>query len=662
MAFGPDISMFDPDSVEIVTHELLSSNPADAVHCKQYYEGAPLDWDVIAANADIKRDQQAGLIEQLRHSSDSLRFFCILGESGSGKSTLGRRVAAELHEKYGAVVIRLRKNSEDPTTPDVWYHMETFCKKAGEPVYVLADDLFRKPEVCRALEELGPSLPLTVLATSRTNEYHPGRLKGQVVTIALGPPTKAEIDRVIRRVQRSGWKPSSQELTRAQVANEFLVLMVELTSGRRFQEVIEDTLEGLLRRYEPIYRAYEYLCFAYSYDVAIPTRILERLDTRGRFYDLPNQQGAKGLIFYDESRPELVHPGHPLRAEMTRRVYEGHRSSAIVLEELVNVVDGSERLDRKFMASLLRSLAHKGGTDVLKTALPHIEHKVAECVEQAGRIDELVTWRSFYLAVDRRDEANACADAAFTVEPTSLMECDLLLSLYREVDRERDALPALDRLVHNRLESSWAYPAYLRLAERYGTQSHWQRVIDESSAWLAAHPNDNYVRTAFLRLVERKGTAEELARMLQETSGWLTAHPDDHCVRRTFLHVVERKGTAEQIARMLQETSTWLAAHPNDNYVRTAFLGLVERKGTAEELARVLQEPGAWLTALPDGLRVRTHFLALAERKGTVEQIARMLQEISAWLAAHPDDHRVRRTFLHVVERKGTAEQRRHLL
>jgi tetratricopeptide (TPR) repeat protein len=331
------------------------------------------------------------------------------------------------------------------------------------------------------------------------------------------------------------------------------------------------------------------------------------------------------------------------------------------LEELVNVVDEFERLDKKFLASLLRSLVHKGGTDILKTALPHIEHKVAECVEQAGRIDELVTWRSFYLAVDRRDEANACADAAFAVEPTSLIECDLLLSLYHEVGRERDALPALDRLVHNRLESSWAYPAYLRLAERYGTQSHWQRVIDESSAWLAAHPDNLQVRTIFLRFVERKGTTKEVARMLQETDVWLAVHPDDHCVRRTFLRFVERKGTAKDIARVLQETTAWLAAYPDDDYVRTAFLGLVERKGTAKDIARVLREPRAWLTMHPDGFRARTHFLALLERQGTAEEMACVLQEITAWLAAHPDDRRVRRAFLRLVEGKGTAEQCRHL-
>lgn len=323
-AVESDSAMF-AGRVEILTDELLS-HPADATRQRQFYEMvAPLGWDIIAAHTDIERDQRADVIEQLRQPVGSLRFVCIHGEPGSGKSTLAWRVAAELHKRHHALVIRLK----DTQDPDVWYRMTEFCHRVGRPLYVLADDLFRNAEVRRALGELNPWLPLIVLGTSQTNEYRPGRLKGEVVPIPLGPPSRGEKERVLRRLGQDVNDLTSEQLKRFEQANEFLVLMVELTAGKGFQDVIQDSLDNLLKLHELVYLAYEYLCFAYSYGIAIPASLLERLDTEGRYHDLPNREGAQGLIFYDESHSELmVRPGHPRRAETARRLFERRRSAA----------------------------------------------------------------------------------------------------------------------------------------------------------------------------------------------------------------------------------------------------------------------------------------------------------------------------------------------
>lgn len=436
VAVEPDIAVFD-GRVEILTDELLS-HPADAIRKTQFYEMAPLDWDIIAAQADVERDQQADVIEQLSRPSDNLRLVCIHGEPGSGKSTLAWRVAAELYKRHGALVIRVKDKEE----PEVWYRMTEFCMRVNRPVCVLADDLFRDTQVCRAIRELSPWLPLSILATAQTNEYRPGRLKGQVVPIPLAPPSLKEKERVLRRLGQDLKDLSRDQLTRLKAANEFLVLMVELTSGKGFQDVVQDSLDNLLRRHEHVYRAYEYLCFAYSYGVALPAPLVERLDAQGRFHDLPNQEGAQGLVFYDDGRPELLRPGHPRRAETARRLFEKHRSPATVLQELVKAVDVSRPLERRFIAHLLRSLAYKRPKTV-EEALPHVEREIAECLKQAGRISELTIWRAFYLALGRHDEAEGCLDAALTLEPVTSADCNLTPMLYRERGRERDALPGL---------------------------------------------------------------------------------------------------------------------------------------------------------------------------------------------------------------------------
>ena len=645
------IDVFD-GRVEILTDELLS-HPADAARKKEFYEIAPLDWDIIAAHADVERDQQADVIEELTKPVDSLRFVCIHGESGSGKSTLAWRVAAQLHKVHRMLVIRVKDKEE----PEVWYRMTEFCRRLRRPVCVLADDLFRHPEVCQALRELNPWLPLAILATSQTNEYPPGRLKGQIVSIHLGPPSFEEKKRVLHRLDQDLEDLTPDQLTRLRAANEFLVLMAELTFGKGFQDVVQDSLDNLLRRYEQMYHAYEYLCFAYSYGVATPASLLERLDAEGRFHDLPNREGAQGLVFCDEKRQELLRPGHQRRAETAQRLFERHRSSATVLRELMSVVEVSSPLERGFFARLLRTLASRK-SEALDKALPHIEGMVAQCVQHAERISELTIWQAFYFALERSDEADRCVDYALALEPISSDDCNLLLRLYRKRGREREALPILDRWTQSHPELGGSRPAYLGLVERYSSERDQARVIHDTSAWLASHPDDNYVRRAYLGLVERKGTPGQTERVLKETSAWLASHPDDSSVRTAYLGLVERYSSERDQARVIHDTSAWLASHPDDNYVRTAYLGLVERKGTPGQTERVLKETPTWLHAHPNATDVWTRFISYLIASERFDDARALAEEI---ISIHSRNSNVVTHYLHLMQNHLEEERTREL-
>ena len=587
-AVEPDIALFE-GRVEVLTDELLS-HPADATRTRQFYEMERLDWDIIAADSDVKRDQQDYLIERARHPACSLRFICILGKSGSGKSTLAWRVAAELHTRHGALVIRVK----DGENPEVWYRMTEFCHRVGRPLYVLVDDLFRNAEVRRALAELSPWLSLTVLATSQENDYSPGRLKGEITSVSLGPPSSAEKKRVLRCLGQDFDDLDSKRLVMLNAANEFLVLMVELTLGKGFQEVIQDSLDNLLRLHEPVYHAYEYICFSYSYGVAIPASLLDRLDADGRYYDLPGQDGARGFVSYDESNTQLVCPGHLRRAEMARRLFEKHRASATVLAELVKAVDVLKPLERRFIAHLLRSLACRR-IEIVEEVLLGVGQKIAECLKQAGSASELTTWRALYLALDRPDEADRCVDAALAIEPVSSIDFGLMLWLYRERGRECDALPLLDRWIHTRPESSGGRPEHLGLVGRYGTPGQQEKALDETRAWLAKHADDNVVRPAYLGLARREGTPKHVMHALRDTSTWLAKHADDNVVRPAYLALARQRGAPREIERALQQTSTWLAKHADNVYVWAAYLGLAEQRGVPRETERVLQETSSWL-------------------------------------------------------------------
>ena len=646
---GAAIGIFD-GRAQALTDELLATR-ANGKRIQQYYAGAPLDWDIIAAHGDIPRDQQVALIAKLLQPTDSLRLFCIVAEPGAGKSTLAWRVASKLHRRHGAFVIRLRDGEE----PECWYQMEEFYQRVNRPFYVLADDLFRSPDVVSALCELSPSLPITVLATSRKNEYRLPRFKSELVREDLKQPSKEEKERVLERLGKSRNELTAKQQSRLDGANQFLVLMMELTAGKELSEIVRDTVERLKEQDQSAYRAYEYLCFAYQHSVSMPESLLERLDDQGRFHRLPARETTQGLIFYDDERGGHVRVGHPVIAQTATAFYQALRSPIAVLRESVKAVNLTIELERRFVACLLRAQA-KSQSTALQLVFQEIEAFFTK-LQQDARIGELTIWRGFFRLLGHERQSEQCVDLALTRPAADSNDCNLLINLYRERGREGDALPLLAEWIRQNPDSRGARPGYLSLVERNCKEDEIGAAINETAAWLTDHPQDYSVRGKYLGLVERKGTGEQVNQVVVETSAWLTDHSQDNFVRTAYVGLVERKGTAEQVKRVVAETSAWLKSHPEDYSVRGKHVGLVERKGTGEQVKQVVAETSAWVTEHPEGNFVRTAYLGLVERKGTGEQVKRVVAETSAWLKGHPQDYSVRGKYVGLVGRKGTGEQ-----
>jgi tetratricopeptide (TPR) repeat protein len=638
---GASINLFE-GCVEALTDELLS-HPASPNRIQQFYAGAPLDWDIIAAHGDIERDQQEDLIKQLSQPSETLKLVCVVAEPGAGKSTLAWRVAAELHQRHSVFIIRIR-NKEDA---GAWYLMSDFCQKVKRPFYVLADDLFHEPDVVSALRELNPSLSITILATSRAHEYRPYRLKGQVERVSLTEPSLSEKERILTRLGKTRNDLTPEQQRRLDAANQFLVLMMELTDpkGRKLEEIVRDTIEWLQTHDDSAYRAYEYLCFAYQHSLSISTSLLERLDVQGRFHNLPERDTAQGLIFNDEGHTGNMRVGHPVIAKTASVFYEEeHRAPAMVLSEIVAAVDTSNHLERRFVVHLLRVLA-QAKSSALHSAFSRIEADMALC-KQKATINELSIWRAFYLNLGQHERAEECVDAALARAPVISGDCNTLLKLCRERARERDALPAIAKWVYEHPELHGDRPAYLSLVERYGTRNEVEEVLKETSAWLGAHLKDTYVRTAYLGLVERQGTSEQVERVLQETSAWLGEHSGDTSVRTAYLGLVERQGTAEQVERVLQETSAWLAQHPKNIDLRAALIGLIERKGSDRLKKAMIYDTRVWLSEHTAVKEVwRSLIAALIRLHRQQEAVETAMEAISH----HPDDPNLVTLYLQFV-------------
>jgi len=651
---GAAIDLFE-GSAQALTSDLLASR-ASPERIQQYYSGAPLDWDIIAAGGDIERDQQDGLINQLSQPFESLRLVCIVAEPGAGKSTLAWRLAAELHGQHGAFVIRIR----DKEAPDVWYRMSEFCVKVGRPLYVLVDDLFREPEVVEAIRELSPLLAITILATSRANEYRPQRLKGDLVRVSLKGPTGTEKERILERLGKARVGLSTEQQKRLNTANQLLVLMMEITSGKELREIVRDALDRLRRQDESAYLAYEYLCFAYQYSVSIPESLLERINASGRFHNLTLRDTTQGLMFYDEDRAENVRAGHPVIAAAACTFYEALRSPATVLQEILTAAKPSVDLERRFVIRLLLTLA-RAKSPALSRALSQVEAVVKQC-RLHGTVNEIgKSWRAFYRELGETEDAQRCVVDALTVVPTGALDCAMLMKLHRERGSDAEALPILAEWIRQQPNDP-VRALYLALVGRKGNVEQVKQVVEETSAWLMKRLEDRPVRTAYLGLVERKGNAEQVKQVVEETSVWLAKHLEDNYVRTAYLGLVERKGNVEQVTQVVEETSMWLATHLEDSSVRTAHLALVGRKGNAEQVKQVVEETSAWLAKHLEGISVRTAHLALVGRKGNAEQVKQVVEETSAWLAKHLEDKYIRAAYLRLVERTGTAGQVREVV
>jgi len=533
--------------VRVLSDDLFG-HPASKDLIQRYYGGAPLDWDIIAARGDIKRDKHAEAWQKLTAPCIGLHLVSIVAEPGAGKSTLAWRLAAGLHQAGFGPVLQVRGDDAG-----VWYRISEVCEGSRRQVFALVDDLFRQDDTLEALQNLSRSLPLTVLATSRANEYRPQRIRvDQIDKVTLEAPSEAEKDEILRSLGLTRGDLSPEQRTRLERCNQFLVLMMELTSGKDLYDIVRDSVERLREIDEAGHRAYEYLTFAGRLGVFVPESVLESLDPDGRFHHLPERDTLKGIVFRDEERPFLVRPGHPLVAGAAYSLYESYRSPSVVLDKIAAAIDTGEKSERLFLWHLLRQLAREK-SPLVGNLSTQVERVAADCVATTRSVSELVTWSEFWENVRQPAAAAQCIDLASTYLPVSQADCLALMQLHIKRGSDESAL-GVGRL------------------------------------WLVQDPEGVEVRIRYLGLVERKAGKENVAEALRQTQEWLLEHPNDTGVRARYLGLVERKGTHQQMTDVVGQTREWLGGHTEDINVTLALIALMIRLDRKEEASELIQE------------------------------------------------------------------------
>ena len=495
--------------------------PATDEEIQQYYEGAPLTWKILMAQGDVERDLYEKLFKSLTPSINQTSMFCLCGEPGSGKSTLAWRLSAEVARSLKQPLLQVLDNEADI----VWYKLQNALRQYQLSIVVLVDDIFRDYNVKRALASLGPDLNIIIIATSRSNELPDDlRLPFPLRIEELGAPTENEKKHVLEKLAEHSYPLGAIRYKHFQSANSWLSMMFEVTTGEELAKIVRNTVKHLKHQNEIVYRAYEYLCYAGQFDLAIPETLIAALDALGRFYDLPNHPNARGLIFHDSLAKDRLRTKHPTIAFEAWKCYR--RDPQVIVREFIDVAQPSQKEHRNFIIHLLlRQLILYRQKPMVRNILEQQAEAVNAILRESSSGELLFNWIKLYRLLQDRMKIKELEKMILSKSPVTPID----------------------------------WHAQFNLVERRGTPEQLAEVIAATTRWLAENPQDVSVRTTYLGLVERRGTPEQQAEVIAATTRWLAENPRDVSVRTTYLRLVERRGTPEQQAEVIAATTRWLA-------------------------------------------------------------------------------------------------------
>jgi len=627
-------------SVELIDKHKLA-HPASPQRIQQFYAGGALAWDIIAVGADIQRDKQEELLSALRAMERTLRIICLVGGPGAGKSTAAWRAATEIYRQKRGPVLWVKRSDD----PEVWFHLPEFCSVARQHVFVLVDDLFRHKEVIQALRKLDPSVPLTILATSQTAEYHPHRLPCAPLSVPLEVPSDDEKTRMLSKLGKSRDDLTPNEQSRLDGATDFRILMMELTSGKGHEEAISETVRRL-EQVDPIgYDGYKYVSFCYRYGIPVPISVVERLSPQGRFHHLDQRPAVQGLILQDPAHSGYLRAGHSSTAATAFNAY--FQAPNTVLSELIRTVDEAEQEHRLFVTNLLHGILSTEKGAYHDKMLLDIAPRLSSLASHASGISETFYWSNCLEGLGMVKEAEASLKTLIRTAPTNSWECNMLLHVLRKLDREREALPYFLTFVQSSAETRGMRIPLLFLVKRYGTPNQIDDAILSTRQWLAKHLDVSDVRAVLLGMVEQF-IPEMMLEVIEETRKWLANHSDESNVRATLLGLIERHAP-DMVPQVIKDTRKWLTEHPNVTNVRSVFLGLVERQAP-KMVPQVIEDTQKWLVEHSDARDVRVALLGLAARQAP-DTLPQMIEDTRKWLAEHSDVRDVRAALLGLVER-----------
>jgi len=643
-------------------------------------------WSLIIQGNYIERDQQyeALAIAQQLAEFPGISLLLLRGEPGAGKTALMRWLVYELF-RQGDLILQKRTQKEDL---DWLEHLREFSEQIGEQhFYVITDDIFRNDSILEELEQNDFQFPFTLIGTTRLNEDQHNSLEGlgyEIEVLNVNPPSQAEKERILAKVCEDPTVPpklntiAAAERQQLMTAPAMLVLMLQLSEGKTFDQTIADIIKNLpSTQQRPIYQVFGVICSFFQYGIAVPPEVVPLclsqypLEAIQDVVDCSETAELAGLVnTISKKGYEGLATIHELIAKTTmEQNYKPRsnnnppyprRSLERYLTKAIQALDLTQESQRRWAYDVLNRLGVSGESDLIRQVFINYSSQIQSLQDGSG-FSEWFTWLKTYEALGLIDEKNRCQRVILSTEPQSVHERGHWLSLIENFGTNRQRQEAITQTVtwlQQHLDDSLVRIKYLTLVEKQGTLEQKRMVISETANWLQEHPEDYKVRINYLRLVEKQGTLEQKQTVISQTATWLQEHPEEQEVRTRYLTLIEKQGTLEQKHALIAQTAAWLQNHPEDFLVRIKYLNLVEKQGTVEQRQTAIAQTTHWLQEHPKIYAVRTKYLVLVEKYGTSQQKQATIAQTANWLEEHSDKIETYVVYLTLIEKQGTPEQK----
>jgi hypothetical protein len=277
-----NIRKFVPTEFELLDTDFYEKRQGENVPILTLPSAAK-NWTLIPQGNYIDRDQQDDFLDlaQELKSNQGISFLLIEGKPGAGKTALMKWLTYQLSQE-GEVVLQLR--GEDYN----WlYSLSEFSRQIQQkPIYLIVDDLFRDEDFfLRSLEDNDLQFPLIIIGTTRINENQQERselahYKIKSLTLALNSGERERFLQEIRHKDQEANKRlnqlSKEALNKLKNAPTLLVLLLQLSEGKPFDQIIADVIKKLPNKLDyPVYTVFGVICAFYQYGIAMYPDIIK---------------------------------------------------------------------------------------------------------------------------------------------------------------------------------------------------------------------------------------------------------------------------------------------------------------------------------------------------------------------------------------------------
>lgn len=646
---------------ELLSKELFASAARKQV--TYFYQGREPTWYDIVQENDAQRILLDEVMKELEANKGVQAFLPILGLAGSGKSTFLRRIGYDLYDSGETVFFYRSKPGDILKTGALQKFYEVMSRA---PFYLLADDFFRLENYQSILDDIADrALPVTLIATSRLNEYDE-TIRANILELPQnGEPfelsAEHDTEAIVRKLQDKEMLPSltdeqyEQFVAAARTGKgQLLVMMMELLESKDFLRIIRDELRRLRSNYPQIHRAYGYICVMHQIGPGMPIQLLERLiPVDDIYFDVIDNPGARGVIFRHEEVDWAVQSKHEYIAEVTiPEIYRGGRGLLRAYKQIIERIDVSNKFERNIVTRALSSLMIQDRAQLANQIIEECDDKIQRSQEFASITELIDHWSVIYHRLGKVAEENRCHTIALEKEPHYQHEYTFIVASLRRQDRFDEALTRAEEGLVAYPHSTSVIGSYANALKEWVKSGQEERALERIGKTLKDNPELSSIRGLYISMLGEQGRFEEA---IAQASEGLQISPRASDIRRAYVAVLRKQVDVfreqEQFDEAIKVSQEGVELVPENAQFRKEYMLLLERARREEEAIEVGQEG---VKLVPESAEFRKEYMLLLERTGREEEAIEVGRE---GVKLVPESTEFRKEYMLLVDRAGRKEE-----